>query len=266
MRWSQGVWSEQRVIEAIHASGRLWATPLGPSGAAPDDVDAAAKYFERLERAEVPGQKRPDLIVFKAADRLRAEAAIARLGGAAEVQFAPPDSLRPLLSFALAAVECENSLWKAERMPDYGKPLKTLKATGRPGMPRTAVLPTVIIKEQDLTPLLAWQRANEVAVHVWQVFFDRAWGIALSEAQRLIEEGSVPGTEQLFHAPNGATTRKTIFKIWYQLGYEVGRGASEPNLIAEFIEERNGKILPYVRFHGGSLHLSEQAVEMLGGA
>lgn len=86
-------------------------------------------------------------------------------------------------------------------MPAYGKPLKLQRRTGRLGQAKSAVLPTVILKKQDRGPLLAWQDASRIAIHIWQVFFDRAWGISLQEACRLIEEGAIEPTEQVFHAP-----------------------------------------------------------------
>lgn len=52
MRWSQGVWSENRLVEAINDSGKYFAIPYGPSGTAPtNDVRAFELYFERLEKA-----------------------------------------------------------------------------------------------------------------------------------------------------------------------------------------------------------------------
>src|SRR5581483_11200020 len=37
MRWSQGQWSENRLVHAVNATGRYMAFPYGPSGVAPDD-------------------------------------------------------------------------------------------------------------------------------------------------------------------------------------------------------------------------------------
>lgn len=263
MRWSQGVWSERRIAEAINATGRYWAIAYGPSGVAPDQQDLSDEYFDRLKRAEALGMKRPDLLVVRWADLPRAEALVNGLGGPAELQFRHETELRPLLDLAVVGLECENSLWRAERMPAYGKPLKLQRRTGKLGLAKSAVLPTVILKEQDRGPLLAWEAANGIPIHIWQVFFDRAWGISLQEACRLIDEGAIAPTEQVFHAPSGATTRKVIYKVWYQLAYSVGGSGSEPALMAHFIEEKNGKILPYVRFEGGSLHLSSEGIAAL---
>jgi hypothetical protein len=37
MRWSQGVWSEERLTQAVNATGKYFALPYGPSGTAPDN-------------------------------------------------------------------------------------------------------------------------------------------------------------------------------------------------------------------------------------
>src|SRR5262249_28840928 len=46
MRWSQGVWSENRLVEAINRQGDFYALPYGPSGVAPEnDVREFELYF-----------------------------------------------------------------------------------------------------------------------------------------------------------------------------------------------------------------------------
>src|SRR2546422_1245941 len=70
MRWSQGVWSEQRILQAINENQEFYALPYGPSGTAPDDdVRAFELYFERLEAAGLGTIKRPDLLLFKKSDQ-----------------------------------------------------------------------------------------------------------------------------------------------------------------------------------------------------
>ena len=54
MRWSQGVWSEERFIGAVNGTGRYVARPCGPSRLAPsEDVRQHELYFERLAAAAV---------------------------------------------------------------------------------------------------------------------------------------------------------------------------------------------------------------------
>src|SRR5215212_9750040 len=76
MRWSQGVWSEERLEQAVRATEEFYALPYGPSGTAPDtDVRAFELYFERLDAAGLGKLKRPDLLLFRKSD----EEAIATL-------------------------------------------------------------------------------------------------------------------------------------------------------------------------------------------
>jgi hypothetical protein len=57
---------------------------------------------------------------------------------------------------------------------------------GKNGLSKGAVLPNVIIKDEDREPLKAWQTQRGLPIHIWHVFYDLAFGIALDEAERLI--------------------------------------------------------------------------------
>ncbi len=267
MRWSQGVWSEDRITQATNETNDFFAIPYGPSGTAPDnDVRAFELYFERLEEAGLGQLKRPDLLIFRASDRQTVMNAVDRLGGLSELPFILENErdMQILLSKAAIAVECENSLWRGRQMPDYGAELKPMKRLGgKLGLKKTAVLPTIIIKDEDRYPLQKWQNANSVPIHIWHSFYDIAYGIALNEAQRLIAEGYILPTEQVFQAPGGATTRKALYKFYYHYGYPLGESITEPNLKATYIEDKNGHILPYVCFEGGEMRLREEALAVL---
>ncbi|HOU13219.1 MAG TPA: AccI family restriction endonuclease [Anaerolineae bacterium] len=267
MRWSQGVWSEERIIQAVNETAEFFAIPYGPSGTAPaDSVRDYELYFERLEAVGLGIIKRPDLLVFRKADQQTIMGLIEHLGGVSELPFTAEDniSIQTILAKAILAVECENSLWKASLMPDFKAELKPQKRLGgKPGLKKNAVLPTVILKEEDREPLQSWQNNQGVAIHIWHVFFDMAYGIALDQAQRLINEGYILPTEQVFQAPGGATTKKSLYKIYYQYAYPLGAAIESPELIAKFIEDKNGHILPYVHFAGGKMMLRDEALCVL---
>jgi len=267
MRWSQGQWSEERLTDAVRATGRYFALPYGPSGTAPDDdIRAFELYFERLEKAGLGKVKRPDLLVFPAAKEQIVGDKIKSLGGVGELPFTPEDDprMKELLSWAIVAVECENSLWRASKMPDYGVQLKPQRRMqGKLGLKKSAVLPTVIMKEEDRQPLHKWQTTHGLPIHVWHVFYDLAFGIAFSEAERLIREGLIEPTIQVFQAPGGATTQKSIYKFYYHYAYRLGEAIGEPRLAPKIIDDKNGHILPYVTFEGGNLRLSAEALKVL---
>jgi hypothetical protein len=253
-------------VHAVEESGRYWAIPYGPSGTAPDDAREFELYFERLDHAGLGKVKRPDLLVFTAAARSRVEGIVREAGGLGELPFIREGEplVKSLLAEAVVAIECENSLWKSKQMPDYGAALTPQKRLGgKPGLKKTAVLPTVIIKEEDRAPLKQWQAEQGVPIHVWHVFFDQAFGLSLDEAERLVIEGLVEPTAQVFQAPGGATTKKLIYKYPYLYAYRLGESRESPGLIGSYIEDKNGHILPYVRFEGGKLELLRPAVEVL---
>jgi len=267
MRWSQGAWSEQRLVAAVNNTNAYYAIPYGPSGAAPTgDVRSYELYFERLEAAGLGAIKRPDLLVFPISKKARVEEILNKLGGPSELPFLNEDvaEIKQLLSMATVAVECENSLWRAAKMPDYSTPLRPQKRLGgRLGLKKNAVLPTVIIKDEDRAPLARWQNESGVTIHVWHVFFDKAYGLSFNDAEQFVNDGSTEPTDQVFQAPGGATTKKRIFKHHYHKAYPLGETVTEPALTSKYIEDKNGHILPYVHFEGGALSLAPNVVEIL---
>jgi hypothetical protein len=267
MRWSQGQWSEERLVQAVNETARYHALEYGPSGTAPeDDVREFELYFQRLERAGLGNLKRPDLLIFRKEHAEAVAGTVRGLGGKGELPFTPEDApeIRRLLSMAILGVECENSLWRARQMPDYGSRLTPQRRLGgRLGLKKTAVVPTVIIKQEDRAPLREWQEKRGVPVHIWHVFYDMALGISLDRAEGLIQSGQIEPTEQVFQAPGGATTRKMIYKIYYHYAYNLGPARSEPTLVADYVADKNGHILPYVKFHGGVLQMSGEALGVL---
>lgn len=266
MRWSQGQWSEERLIEAVNNTDAFYALPYGPSSVAPDSVREFELYFERLGAAGVVGVKRPDLLIFRRADKDTVQALVERLGGAQELPFVREDDpvMKSLIMRSLVAVECENSLWRAAKMPNFSTEFTPQRRLGgKPGLKKGAVVPTVIIKEEDRKPLLAWQKDNKIAIHVWHVFFDRAYGLSLDDAESLAQAGLTEPITQTFQAPGGPTTSKVIYKHCYRYAYPLGISEADPVLEPAYIEDKNGHILPYVRFTGGRLQMTPEALTVL---
>jgi len=268
MRWSQGHWSEKRLIQAVNETTDFHAIPYGPSGVAPsEDVREFELYFESLEKAGLGQIKRPDLVIFNKSNQKYVDDFVTGLGGLKELPFIKEDELDELLDRAIIAVECENSLWKAEKMPDFNSKLSPQKRLeGKLGLKSNAVLPTVILKEEDIPPLIKWQDDKKIKVHIWHVFYDRAYGLSFDEAQKIIHEELIRPTIQTFQAPGGATTKKVIYKFYYHYAYPLGISVEPAELIPDFIEDKNGHILPYVKFKGGRLEILPEALLILKGS
>lgn len=266
MRWSQGQWSEHRLMQAINEAQDYMAIPYGPSSVAPDEPRAFELYFERLEAVGLGRIKRPDLLIFRKADQADVNAIIGRLGGEEELPFTVEEhpDMRKLLSLAVVAVECENSLWRASSMPNAETPLTPQKRLGgKAGLKKSAVLPTVTLKDEDRSPLREWQTERSVKIHIWQSLYDISFGISLDRAEELIAEGLITARSQVFQAPNGATQTKDLYFIYRHYTYPVGETDQEPQLLARALEDKNGKIMPYVVFEGGHIKLRPELLEML---
>lgn len=267
MRWSQGQWSEERLIDAVNNTDSFYALPYGPSSVAPDSsVREFELYFERLEAAGIAGVKRPDLLIFRRDDKDLVQSSVEKLGSVQELPFMREDDpmMKKLITRSLLGVECENSLWRAAKMPDFNTEFTPQRRLGgKPGLRKGAVVPTVIIKEEDRKPLLAWQKDNKIPIHVWHVFFDRAYGLTLDEAERLVRSGLTEPITQTFQAPGGPTTTKVIYKHCYRHAYPLGISEADPTLVPNYIEDKNGHILPYVRFTGGRLQMTSEALSVL---
>ncbi|MBI2485557.1 MAG: hypothetical protein HYW01_01075 [Deltaproteobacteria bacterium] len=93
-----------------------------------------------------------------------------------------------------------------------------------------------------------------------------AFGLALDKAEELIISVKIEPTVQTFQAPGGATSKKIIYKFYYHYAYPLGEAKEEPSLVPAYIEDKNGHILPYVRFEGGSLVIRPEALKMLDNA
>lgn len=149
-------------------------------------------------------------------------------------------------------------------MPGFGLPLRPQKRlNGKLGLSKTAVLPTVIVKHEDLDRLLNWQATHHRPIHIWHAFYDLAFGLSLERAQALLKDGLIQGTVQLFQAPGGASTSKVIYKFYHHYAYPLAISDGEPKLLADSITDKNGHILPFVRFEGGGRTLTPEALNEL---
>lgn len=294
MRFSQGRWAEDIVVRTINATDDFRAVRYGPSSVAPSDPHEMELYFERLDKAGAVG-KQPDLLILP---KDGYEDILPQLDkiGPTNLPFTPEADLNFLRSRAIIAVEVENSLWVAREMPDYGQDVKLIELITKKrrfrkpesiawwekwtesvrrfcaqseahrhlkGFLETAKVPTVIMKDEDLKPLTEWETNFKVPIFVFHVFYDEAYYISLQKARELIDAWVIPPTEQTFYAPGGATTHKHIYKIWYTLAHPLGTMTREPELSAEYIQAKNGHILPYVHFSGGQMALSEEILTEL---
>lgn len=185
MRWSQGRWSEELILQAINSTRDFYAIRYGLSSVAPrGKLQDIEEYFDKLERARLGTLKRPDLLVFRRSDSKPVKRLLNKCGGVSELPFIDEEDVRlkGLLELCIMGIECENSLWIARKMPDFSRELQNQKwLGGKKGLPKKAVTPTVILKDEDRDLLKKWQDKHLIKIHVWHIFYDMAFGYRLTE-------------------------------------------------------------------------------------
>jgi hypothetical protein len=266
MRWAQGRWSEEIVIRALNQTAQLGVLPYGPSTVAPDDPKELELFFERMDVIAQEG-KRPDLLLYdkRTFDWAHGELE-ERLGSIAKMAEMPSAQLGDIITKAQAALEIENSLWVTEKMPGFGKPFsRYTRGKNKGRLKPTGIIPTVIVKQEDIPRLQQWQAAYKVPIYVVHIFYDRGYFIKFDDVLALLDSGELGMETQHFTNPTGAAaSTKQIVKVPYILCKELGT-VSGPTLSPKTFVDKNGKVMTYVTFSGGQVHLSPNVFAEWGG-
>lgn len=75
MRWSQGEWSEKRLVEAVNETGEFVCYPYGPSGVAPADQRSISRHAAERAAMKTRGRTRHQILAAsgEAREALRAK-------------------------------------------------------------------------------------------------------------------------------------------------------------------------------------------------
>lgn len=264
MRFEQGKWSEERLVQAINSTDELRAIPYGRSQIGPGDREKIKDYWRDYCAAETKG-KRPDLLVVRRSDY---DWAMTSMGD--DPTTAPEERCAPVVAKAICGIEAENSLWIAKRMKDFHTtvPLRTVNP----------IAPNIWVKEQDIPGLKVWMYHYRKPVVVVQVFYDAAYAVELADV--LAKAAHVEASPQSLRAAvskeigvfvrvqkypdaRGGASTKTVLVTHHSVAVRFGELTSEPVADARVIMEANGRIMPYVAFSGGALRVTAEGVTML---
>ena len=264
IKWLQGRWSENILKKTLNDNKDFFSISYGTSGIAPEDPIEQEKYFELLH--DQNDIKQPDLLVFKRDDFNKIDKLLKSIGGEEKIQFTEEKNslIQELLEYSFMGIECEQSLWKVSKMKDFNRELTPQKRLdGKLGLPKTAITANIMIKEEDKDRLQNWQKKNDIKIHVWHVFYDKAYGIKLDAAMKLVEDGLIEPTIQVFNEQHGGQTKKIMYKIYNNYAYFIGDIINQPKVNSGTLEADNGKIYPYAYFSDGDLNFSNELLNEL---
>jgi hypothetical protein len=262
MRWAQGRWSEEIVIRALNQSNQFGVIPYGPSTVAPEDPNELELFFEKMDAIAQEG-KRPDLLLYDKQTCQWAQSELERrLGSVEKMAETPSARLRDVIIQARAALEIENSLWVTEKMPGFGKPFsRYTRGKNKGRLKPSGVIPTIIVKEEDIPRLRQWEDDYGVPIYVVHIFYDRGYFIKFSKVLDLLDSGELGMETQRFTNPDGtAASPKQIVKVPYILCKEFGTVSGQTLSPRTFVD-KNGKVMTYVTFSDGDVHLSPAVFE-----
>lgn len=269
MRYEQGRWSEDRLIESLKRSGEFIGVPYGRSGIGPKDKEKVKEYWKKYVEVE-DDLKRPDILVLPA-DAHRKNAAKWK-DLLKDPTIKSDDELRPILDAAVCGLEAENSLWIAEKMPDF----KTTLPVSRVNL----VAPRIWVKDEDVAGLVAWQNKLKKPICVVQVFYDRAYIVQLSKVLSIVRRirrgadrkeqiklqktlGVIFAEQSYMDSRSGIAKEKLVYTTHHTVGVLFGTLKERPEPSPEIIWEANGKIMPYVAFKGGVLEVTDECLRFL---
>ncbi len=265
MRFEQGRWSEERLIDGINKTADFRAMPYGRSQIGPEEPERIKKYWKDYVAAESHG-KRPDLLVLRTADYAWA---LEVAGG--DPTTAPEAKLNAVVQKAVCGIEAENSLWVAKEMKDFASKVPLTKKD-----PKS---PNIWVKDQDAPGLRVWMHHHQKPVVVVQVFYDAAYAIPLHSLLVLADfiekaaEGERGDLEKKFglfvriqsyvDSRTGVATKKKVFVAHHSIGTPFGELEGEVKAEPKVIFGKNGKIMPCVFFSGGTLRITSEGQGLL---
>jgi hypothetical protein len=236
IRWSQGAWAEERVIEAINQDPSLSAFHYGRSRGDPKSFEQFKVEWEAYQKAQARMGKRPDVLVF---DRITLPEMEARVQGGLEKMIQLPDvELLGVPDRSVCGIEVETSFWKALTAESKGLPL------------------SFTLKDEDVSGIRQWIRTTKRHILMVQVFLDSAWAIDLGPVIEDVGSGKIK-------AQVDYKTRKATFKIPLRKGVPFGKLEEAPVPRLRVLETDRGQILPFPIFEAGRFILTEEMRDLL---
>ena len=254
-KWSLGSWAEQKIISAINNSDSLRAVSYGKSGVSSARNLQERKDYWNLHKERESFGKRPDVLVF--------ERSVFENLSSKYPTFLNnlPDNLesdvQEIVESSLLAIESEASIWQGEKMKYYGrnwsektgnlKPLREVKSW---------TAPTVIVKDEDLQPLVDWQNYYQKPIYIVHLFYDMALMLNFSKLREYISDGTVKG--EIFDYGKAS---KTIYKTFYGLATEFGKFTELAEIIPFVSQTNGGKFEADLYFEGGEIVISQDTIQ-----
>lgn len=256
-KWSLGSWAEQKIISAINESEEFRAVPYGKSGVSSAQSSQERQEYWNLHKERESFGKRPDVLVF---EKHIFNSFLNDAGYSSLINYLPENlesDIQEIVGSALLGIESEASIWQGERMKHFGR--KWFEKTGslKPlNEVKNWTAPTVIVKDEDLQPLINWQKFYEKPIYIVHLFYDMALILDFSKLREYIAEGIVKG--EIFDYGKAS---KTIYKTFYGLADEFGKFTELAEIVPFVSQTNGGKFEADLYFEGGKIEINQATIQ-----
>ncbi len=253
-KWSLGSWAEQKIISAINVSDSLRAVSYGKSGvSSARNLQERQEYWNLHKERESFG-KRPDVLVFEKSvfETLTSKysSTLDNLPNNLE------NDIQEIVESSLLAIESEASIWQGEKMKHFGRNWSDKTGNLKPlSEVKSWTAPTVIVKDEDLQPLIDWQTYYQKPIYIVHLFYDMALMLNFSKLREYISDGTVKG--EIFDYGKAS---KTIYKTFYGLAQEFGKFTELAEIIPFVSQTNGGKFEADLYFEGGEIEINQATI------
>lgn len=253
-KWSLGSWAEQKIISAINNSDSLRAVSYGKSGvSSARNLQERQEYWNLHKERESFG-KRPDILVFERSVFENLSSKYSSILGNL------PDNLenaiQEIVESSLLAIESEASIWQGEKMKHFGRNWSEKTGNLKPlSEVKSWTAPTVIVKDEDLQPIVDWQNYYQKPIYIVHLFYDMALLLNFSKLREYISDGTVKG--EIFDYGKAS---KTIYKTFYGLANEFGKFTELAEIIPFVSQTNGGKFEADLYFEGGEIEINQATI------
>ncbi len=244
---AQGMWAEEKLIEAINSTDKLIAIRYGQSrynGELISNKEAWQKYIERVYSQMSIYGKRPDLLIFRKED-------IVDLDIPTDISERDEEDIKDIVFKAVAGIECRSSSYYYDIY---------VKARGNEGKELS-----ITVKDEDLERLNKWRKTycGSKPLYYVQLFFDKGFYISYDHILKLINLRRRGTRIRHYRFETDRTTGKATHFIGMSHAKEGLIAVESPKLTAKSIVAWDGKVYAIRMPEGGKYKLTDEFIKEL---
>lgn len=241
---AQGMWAEEKLMEAINSSPHLRAIKYGQSRYNHELIsskEAWKKYVTKVYSQMSKFGKRPDILIFRKED--------VPIDLPQDISERNEEEIKDVVFKSLAGIECRSSSYYYD---EY------VKAKGEEGKELS-----ITVKEEDIERLIKWRKTycGSKPLFYLQLFFDKGFFISIDKVLGIIIQAKTTKIKNYRFEVDRKTDKATHF-IEMPHAKVCLIAVEHPKVIAKSIKAWDGKVYAVRTPEGGKFELTEEFIKI----